>query len=632
MPQVIRPNGEAELVGNVMLWCTGGVPTAAGAPVPTINVTMILDNPVRSRILNSAAGITESLMLIDYPEPADRRVCGSDQPIGCPILGVSGGIQYAAPSDPGYNDGQNVRNVYPGRVAQGSSSTLEWPAIPFDPPGDEGVRRLLITNVRVKSPGLSGGMMPSMVTALMQIGGSLEIELLNPTPFVAFALPVIESSLQSPDDPTVPLAGPVTLSACTAHNGELASNPGATVAPQGKSLFVQLRENFNGAAIRTRGGHWPNPDSPTAGPVNQAALDEIHMTESGLADPNLPASPDGLNWAGSATTGTRVMLRADNVPAGVKLYTQTSLQLVDQFGEEDGFRRIQLRAEADGGGEAIPVNATTALDGGLREFDVVTMPNGTRSLVALFEANKATPWAIGSFNFPIYAAFPAGVYGGSIGLEAILAPLESSGEFPRFRDVEIPVAAIKIERCPGPVDVTIAAQRALPGGATEPIMRGFVVTGGPECNIKPGLTQTPATLTWGPGAVCTVEFMQTVEQTAGGGTRYEMSRWADGVTGNPRAFPAPAAPATYTAVFTAKHEVKLQASPAEAGTVTVTDCADCGTSWYPDGSQFAVRATANAGWVFKGWSKGPYLSTSGETAVVLADGPKTVVAEFEKVK
>jgi len=60
-----RSEGQTELVGDVILFCTGGTPTTLGEPVPTRTLSVFLNTQVTSRVL--AFPWDEALLLVDEP-------------------------------------------------------------------------------------------------------------------------------------------------------------------------------------------------------------------------------------------------------------------------------------------------------------------------------------------------------------------------------------------------------------------------------------------------------------------------------------------------------------------------------------------------------------------------------------
>jgi len=64
----VRAEGLTELVGDIVLDCTGGTATANGATVPAANITVFTSTNLTSRI--TASPFTEVLLLIDEPHSA----------------------------------------------------------------------------------------------------------------------------------------------------------------------------------------------------------------------------------------------------------------------------------------------------------------------------------------------------------------------------------------------------------------------------------------------------------------------------------------------------------------------------------------------------------------------------------
>ena len=80
---LVRAEGIAELVGDVVLNCTGGTPTAAGAIVPQVNIQVFLNTNITTRLVSDP--LSEALILIDDPAPAQQNPCLLSN---CPVLGV----------------------------------------------------------------------------------------------------------------------------------------------------------------------------------------------------------------------------------------------------------------------------------------------------------------------------------------------------------------------------------------------------------------------------------------------------------------------------------------------------------------------------------------------------------------
>src|SRR5450759_4796603 len=72
VPPIVRVEGVAEEVGQIVISCSGGTPTTMGANIPKINVQIFLNTNVTSRLLASPETRSEALLLIDEPVGAEQ--------------------------------------------------------------------------------------------------------------------------------------------------------------------------------------------------------------------------------------------------------------------------------------------------------------------------------------------------------------------------------------------------------------------------------------------------------------------------------------------------------------------------------------------------------------------------------
>src|SRR5260221_5307596 len=93
-------DGLTERVGDLVVRCTGGVPTAARASIPTANISVTLNTLVTSRVL--AGTWTDALLLLDEPGPSSQFPCDTSSGIsGALGDGARSGKYYGpAPSRP----------------------------------------------------------------------------------------------------------------------------------------------------------------------------------------------------------------------------------------------------------------------------------------------------------------------------------------------------------------------------------------------------------------------------------------------------------------------------------------------------------------------------------------------------
>lgn len=108
----IRSEGVAELVGGVLIECTGGTPTPPGLPTPDINVQIFLNTNVTSRLTSS--NLSEALLFLDDPST--------------PVVGT---------------------DVFQGQL-QGVNGIV-FDSVPFNPTGTPTPRTLLLRNIRVNA-------------------------------------------------------------------------------------------------------------------------------------------------------------------------------------------------------------------------------------------------------------------------------------------------------------------------------------------------------------------------------------------------------------------------------------------------------------------------------------------------
>jgi len=272
---IIRGEGITELVGDIVLQCTGGIPAATPAAVPQVNIQIFLNTQITSRILDSNS-TTEATLLIDDPA------------VGARTLGPIPGVVPAG-----------ANNVYLARrVAENAVAFL---GVPVDAPGTTGTRILRITNLRVNASGIgvSTSFIQNQAIAFISISGAQTIPV-NPAQLpVAFVSRGLDFSLA---------AHARNLRACVATNRDLTSpDPDESGSI---NAVLEYEEGFP-TAFKTRG-------AMTGGAIVQNMIGTNYNTESGFTLDALNAS------AGIANTGTRVMARFNGLPAGVTAYVTTT--------------------------------------------------------------------------------------------------------------------------------------------------------------------------------------------------------------------------------------------------------------------------------------------------------------------
>jgi hypothetical protein len=369
---IVRYEGITELVGDLLLQCTGGQPTPVGQPIPAQNVTLTLNTNVTSPLLGS--GYIDALLLIDdpYPSPGNAGLLpgttatapntAADNPpsVGIPansptqsaicqvatspvsgqcnyLKGTFDGTHstaYGSPYSPYLQPG--AYTMYGGRPTSISGTIsgnqVTWLGVPIDAPGTVGVRVVRLTNVRANACqlGLSSTLIPTQIVGFVSITGAQFVTINNPQQTLAY----IQQGLF--------VSGPnSTLNQCTNLNVGGAGGIGGNV--NGSSgiepvTSITLREGF-AQSFKRRNYTKTNPISPTTGgnyfgytldPQNIPGY--AYNTESAFEPSNdgstYIAYPLGGSTPGQASTGTRFLLRFNNIGAGAQLQLPNFVPLV----------------------------------------------------------------------------------------------------------------------------------------------------------------------------------------------------------------------------------------------------------------------------------------------------------------
>jgi hypothetical protein len=158
VPLIVRGEGTSELVGDVVLSCTGG----SGSAFP-INFQLTFGaTQVTSRLLSSATAnfggaasgsATEALLVVDETTPANAVVATLAEAT------------------------HTANGVYRGILAAGGYG-LQWNGIPFLPPGTD-TRVLRFTNIRVNASalGAASSYIPVPITVNISVSGTSTVTL-----------------------------------------------------------------------------------------------------------------------------------------------------------------------------------------------------------------------------------------------------------------------------------------------------------------------------------------------------------------------------------------------------------------------------------------------------------------------
>jgi hypothetical protein len=326
---IVRAEGLSELVGDVVLNCTGGVATPAGQLVPLVNLQVFLNTNVTSRLLNDP--LSEALVLIDDPAPGAQIPCvpgttfnpgfnatsAAPYSTTCPVLGngLGTGVNFKT---------GGITNVYQGRNS-GAANSLLWLGIPIDPPGTNGTRTIRITNVRANANqlGTSSTLIPTQITMFISVTPPQSLPLNNPQQTVAFVASGFGFSIRKADNSGT--TSGINFLQCTSVNKEAFADPSKVFSTTPPSFIARFSEGFATAFKRRNTATTPTTPNAlaaqnTPGGVCTTCVGGQYFTETGFYEPAF-TSTNGLNKAGLADFGTRLMLRFQNIPAGVIPFT-----------------------------------------------------------------------------------------------------------------------------------------------------------------------------------------------------------------------------------------------------------------------------------------------------------------------
>jgi hypothetical protein len=295
VPLIVRAESTAELVGDVVLTCTGGT---LGDPAFPINFQLTFGaTQVTSRLITGGGGTTEALMVIDETTPS----------VAVPSAGLW------VPGTP-----VPVNTVYRGVIAaQGYG--LQWNGIPFVPPGS-GTRTLRFTNIRVNASALGASFIPVPITAQISVSGASTVTL-------------SQTSL------TVGSAQKSYTFAVGAGASALQCQPQATSA--GYQFTVSFTELF-GSAFKQKIA--PNQDASGLVPSTSFQSESGYVNQASLG-----------TETGIASNGTRFLVTFTNIQAGVVI-TVSNMQLPSSTGS---IAAQYVNAAADGSGGGVTAFGTT---------------------------------------------------------------------------------------------------------------------------------------------------------------------------------------------------------------------------------------------------------------------------------
>jgi hypothetical protein len=413
VPPQLRAEGMTELIGDILLICTGGTPLLAGGPIPTVNITVSLGTNVTSRLISNsfASNASEALLLIDEPNTSIDPIASGVGPTlpftPCtnPAIGAGPGgcPSTVATGVPGPALGQSAGactltsctaapNLFQGLV---SANQVTFLGVPVNPPVSAGTARYYrITNVRANASALGGGGLAgtTQLLASVSISGSTSLPVSNPVLVAGFIQSGLSTSLR--------------------NSGNTGGGSAASLAQCGgggpNALSVlRFSENF-GTAFKTRVAPTASTNGQGLG-ATQNVPGTIYNSESGLVLPQLGAT-------GLADYGTRLKAVFNNVPAGVRIFVSTSnvtnnfavLPVQPPGNATTAYAQLVISETAPDGNGFIPAaipNSTVTF--GSLTLNIVEVPIVSGTGTAVWEVLNTNASQLESLDFAVYQQFTA---------------------------------------------------------------------------------------------------------------------------------------------------------------------------------------------------------------------------------
>lgn len=641
VPPVLRAEGLTELIGDVTLQCSQGIPTAVGVAVPTATITLYASTNVTNR---KTAGFVDALLIADEPHsPSNPTV----PLLACGAPGSDdGGTGYCSVIL-GDGTGRNTYNGTPGHpnVFHGIldyPNKIIFPNVPIDPPGTTGTRVFRITNLRVNAfeLGVVANPVPSQVTLNINVSSSASILIVNPGVTVGIVAPGLST-----------VGGnAATLRQCVTANGTIATDPTKSLdtgGQNGAQYSIKLANanqwytRFQPKNVAQSLADAPSKGTfPTSYPadLNQNLPGNIFNTETGflngpLSDPPSQTVPPtaafpsawGLDKAGAADQGTRVYISFENVPASVKLFVPVVVPLISSTNEQRSGTAVLVSTDANGAGAYSPIAGNAS---GLAQI-----PSTGSTAMAVYEVLYADPVSLESLTIPVAAAYVVNgrndwIAAGPIAVKTGFAPVsrawdpDSTSPVPRFGDTTFlgfSATGFNVQTCGAP-DLTISATHSgdfTQGSTTGAITLTVNNTGDQPTSGTVSVTDTlpsglSATSMTGTGWACTLANLTcSRSDTLANGGRYPVISIAVTVAAN-----APAAVANAVSVSGGGENDTANNSASDAINVVPAHAVTVGTS--PPRLLFRVDGAIYSSTQVFTW-------TVGSQHTISVDSPQTIL-------
>ena len=464
----VRSEGITELVGDIVIQCSGGTNLSLGAQIPQANFTVFLNTQVTSRLIASG-NVSEALLLIDEPNSGltgygptvPITLCGTPASgciefVGNTSLAGGTGVPVASNPNTGTNNTFNPAplsvgaNAFSGIVNPDGKSVTFF-GVPIMPPSTAGnIREYRITNVRANASAVpAGANTPGNIQALVSISGSSFVPLTNSQLVVGYVVTGLTPSLRKKTNDGGLDGGSRDFAQCSST-----SNNGAGTA----AAVLRYASNF-GTAFKTR----VNAATSSGGGQNgSTAIQNVpgstnnNISESGFILNGQGGQSLSATGVGLADFGTRFKAVFNNIPAGVSVFVSTTNLVpgtttpMPNPGQNNTTTSFAQLIVSDSSPESVlntaPTLTATGSNGGIN-FVALTPAAGTNTVTAVWEVINSNVFQTQNFDFASFISYSQNVANNTptapstITVSMSYAPISStfsassSALIPRFIDL-----------------------------------------------------------------------------------------------------------------------------------------------------------------------------------------------------
>ena len=437
VPFLLRSEGLTELVGDLVLNCTGGTPTPDLQPIPLNNVQISINTNITSRIEDATTGASEALLLIDEPFPAANEF--PPQPIGPTPKATNAQAQLAclavnstncaitSDNNTGlgqigttgnYNGAARHYNIFQG--FQNGTNAIAWDGVPIDAPGTAGTRVIRITNVRANAfaLGVSSTLVPTSINMIVAVTGSSFITILQPSNgniVGQITQGLVGTSKTASYQQCVNLNGELLKGSpgITDHGIVVSAREGFAAAfkPQEYLQYYNVAYTSLGAPLGPGNASYTGPGSSSLTTALQNVPGFNYNSESGFYSDASGLDQNAAEPAGLADRGTQIQFNIAGVGSGVSLFAPSYVYLTGNYStviQQTLGVAVLVSQTASGSGaitssSSVPVAYSTG--GAPTNGPLVSVAIAGTSASVTYEIYYADPSVLETLTLPITASY-----------------------------------------------------------------------------------------------------------------------------------------------------------------------------------------------------------------------------------